>query len=322
MAPVSTAENLVYSEPQATRAGLVFKPVTAADSASINRIVSLSRSFTCDYTVGGIVMWADYFKYSYCIYLDTLFIMGVEENHPELTAFSCPVGSLPLPEAIEVLDTYCRQEQLPLRFSAIPADKLACFTTLNPECQIEELADWADYVYEAETFATLAGKKMAKKRNHVNHFATEHPQFCVEPLNRQNALEALEAMRQWEHALSNTPAADSRREEFEQVEHVLRNLALYPFEGLVLRTRPGAPVVAFSAAEIIGPMAFVHIEKMDHICGGAGETIAHLLMKRLTATHPEVRYVNREEDCGDPGLRRAKESWHPAMLLKKYNITF
>ena len=52
---------------------------------------------------------------------------------------------------------------------------------------------------------------------------------------------------------------------------------------------------------------------------GAGETINKLFAGMMTALHPELVYINREEDTGDPGLRRAKESYHPAMILRKYN---
>lgn len=327
MAPVSTAaQALTYTlspDPLDAPSPLTFRPVTEADIDAINSIVNNAQSLTCDYTIGGILMWASYFNYSFCIYRRTLFIMGVEENRPELTAFSCPVGQLPLPEAIALLKTYCRQHGLPLRFSAIPADKLACFATLNPECLTEELTDWADYVYEAESFATLAGKKMAKKRNHFNHFAAEYPLHTVEELTPANAAEALEALEQWnaDHTDDEEATVSSRAEELAQVRRVLLNLDAYPFEGIVLRSCPGGSIIAFTAAEIIGSMAFVHIEKMNHRVNGAGETVAHLFMDRLMARHPELRYVNREEDCGDPGLRRAKESWHPAMLLKKYNVT-
>lgn len=302
---------------------LRFQDITPEALPEIERIVKSSNSMTCDYTVGGIFMWVDYFRYRYCIYEDTLFISGAEENHRDKVAFSCPIGKLPLNTAIELLRDYCREKDITLRFSAIPADKLICFTTINPECEVEPLDDWSDYLYELESFATLAGKKMAKKRNHVNRFMADYPQALLSPLSREDVPGLLKSMREW-HAMNPGLSGDedsTEDEEFRQVADVLQNLEKYNFEGAVLRTSPEGDIAGFTLAEIIGDTAFVHIEKMNHGIAGAGETLAHLFARRLQELHPEVKYANREEDCGDEGLRRAKESWHPAMLLKKYNVT-
>ncbi|MDE6378584.1 MAG: phosphatidylglycerol lysyltransferase domain-containing protein, partial [Duncaniella sp.] len=107
----------------------------------------------------------------------------------------------------------------------------------------------------------------------------------------------------------------------EQVFAVLDNLDAYPFEGAVLST-PGHGVVAFTLGEVIGDTLYTHIEKMDHTVNGAGETINKLFAGMMSARYHELVYINREEDTGDPGLRHAKESYHPAMILRKYNVIF
>lgn len=304
---------------QSSISPLIFKDVTLADLPEISAIIRKSRSMTCDYTIGGIYMWIDYFKYKFCIYKGTLFISGVAENHLDTVAFSCPIGDMPLPAAIELLKEYCRQNGLPLQFSAIPADKLICFTTINPECKVEELTDWSDYVYMAESFATLSGKKMSKKRNHVNHFMSEYPSATLEPLTCAIVPELVAAVNRW-HAADTENTSATKDEELRETVHVLQNFTDFGFDGAILRLEPDGEIAGFSLAEVIGDTAFVHIEKMNHTISGAGETLAHLFMEYLTKQYPDLRYSNREEDCGDPGLRYAKESWHPAMLLKKYNV--
>lgn len=102
---------------------------------------------------------------------------------------------------------------------------------------------------------------------------------------------------------------------------VLDNWDVYSrvFEGGVLRDSAGR-MAAFTIGEVIGDTLFVHIEKIDHAVAGAGETVNKMFAARMTGTHPEVRYINREEDVGDPGLRAAKQSYHPLMLLPKFNV--
>lgn len=303
---------------------LQFKKITLDDLPLIEKIIRESRSMTCDYTIGGIFMWIDYFNYEYCIYEDTLFISGVEENNHSKIAFSCPIGKLPLPSALQLLKDYCEKKGLEMQFSAIPADCLICFTTINPNAEIEELTDWADYVYEIENFITLSGKKMAKKRNHVNHFLSDYSTYTFEPITKNNIKE----LREWlviKHikeytSNENESTSGTELEEFNQVLMVLDNFDKFGFEGAILRTSTQGIIAGFSLAEIINETAFIHIEKMDHSIPGAGETLAHLFAGYLKQLYPELKYCNREEDCGDEGLRRAKESWHPLMLLKKFNV--
>ena len=107
--------------------------------------------------------------------------------------------------------------------------------------------------------------------------------------------------------------------EREQVFAVLDHYEEYPFKGVVLRV-PGRGIVAFAIGEIIGDTLYVHIEKMDHTVAGAGETINKMFASYMLDRNPGLRYINREEAVGDPGLRKAKESYHPAMVLAKYNV--
>jgi len=263
------------------------------------------------------MMWADYFDYRYCIYGNTLFIKGASEIHPEFQAFSLPVGAMPLSCAIDLIRDYCRVNNIPLRFSAVPDDRIDEIRAILPG-HIEQLTDWSDYIYDARALATLAGKRYNRKRNHVNRFISDNPGYTTEPLSWSNITEARDSYTNWLGADSiDTPTST---QESLQTLRVLDNYRDYPFEGLVLRD-DNRNIVAFTIGEIIGDTLFTHIEKMDHSVPGAGESINRLFAQYITSRYPEVRYINREEDAGDEGLRQAKLSYHPAILLTKYDIT-
>ena len=301
--------------PVETVSPLRFRPLTIDAIREITPFLSSAPSRTCDYTIGGLIMWAEYFCYTYAIYRDTLFIKGVTEDDVTRPAFSLPVGALPLAESVELLKDYCRtHDGMPLTFSAVPEASIEALKALGAH-SVTELEDWGDYLYMASDLSSLSGKKLGKKRNHVNRFMLDHPDYMFEPLTDSN----LQAVRDFYHASTLDPdkpvTADVERE---QVIAVLDNLDRYPFEGAVLST-PELGVVAFTLGEVIGDTLYTHIEKMDHSVDGAGETINKLFAGMMTALHPELVYINREEDTGDPGLRRAKESYHPAMILRKYN---
>ena len=293
-----------------------FKPVTVDSVPEIAPLLEYADSRTCDYTVAGLLMWADYFKYEYAIIDNTLFIKGVDENDMSTPAFSMPIGAMPLRKALRTVADYCRENGLPLRFSAVPEDRLGDFYSLGA-CHIEELTDWADYLYDAEALATLPGNKYSKKRNHVNHFIAEHPGYSYEPLTAGNVA----AVRDFFNSISlpKDSSEPTAAEERRQVFHVLDNFARLPFEGAVLST-PEDGIVAFAIGEVIGDTLYVHIEKMRHEINGAGETINKLFAADMRERH-NVAYINREEDVGDEGLRKAKMSYHPSMLLKKYDLS-
>lgn len=297
---------------------LKFKQMTLADIESLRPLLytkTLCR--TCDFTIGGTFMWVDYFDYTYCIFNDTLFIKGVTEDDVTRPAFSIPVGKMGLEESVALLRDYCRHEGCELIFSAVPEIYVAPLKALGAT-KVDKLEDWSDYLYDANALATLSGKKLNKKRNHVNRFETDNPDYKFEALTREQLPQVKKFFTDTHLPLSKPALADVERE---QVMHVLDNLDDYGFEGAVLST-PADGIVAFTLGEVKGDTLYVHIEKMNHEVAGAGETVNKLFAAMMTERHPEVLYINREEDVGDPGLRHAKESYHPAEMLDKYNVTF
>lgn len=314
---------------------LVFNRITLADLPAINSLLtSAARPAdlrTCDYSIGGLYMWIDYFNYRFCIYRNTLFISGVSEQDGYSPAFSLPIGELPLEESTALLADYCRHRGYPLRFSAIPEMAAARLEQIGCRSKVE-LTDWADYLYDIADLATLRGKRYNKKRNHVNRFIADHPNYELVDITASNCRIVASAYKRMCDSEIEIDHDDdlldfsgfeeylaSKSEEQSMTAQVLANLAAYPFEGAFLTDETGR-IVAFTLAEIIGDTACIHIEKMDHNVAGAGETINKLFAERLAQRHPGLRYLNREEDCGDPDLRYTKQSYHPSALLRKFDL--
>ncbi|MDE5785304.1 MAG: phosphatidylglycerol lysyltransferase domain-containing protein, partial [Duncaniella sp.] len=210
---------------------LRFRKITTADVDRIYDILSRYASAgTCDYTVGGIMMWVDYFNYSFAIVYDTLFIKGVSEEDSSQVAFAVPVGAMELNDSVALLREYCAANRLKLRFSAVPECLLQPLAAAGYSAA-EPLSDWSDYVYDINALATYSGKKYSKKRNHVNRFIADNPGWSVTPLSAAN----LPAVRDF--LLRHQPAAgkqDSAAYEQRQAMRVLDEYESYPYEGLVL----------------------------------------------------------------------------------------
>lgn len=299
-------------------APLKFRPVTDADMSLINGMLQTAISRTCDYTAGGIFMWVDYFGYEYCVYRDTLFIKGRTENRRYETAFMLPVGSMPLDESVRLVLDYCRAKSLPPVFSAVPDDRLDALIDILGGCaDIEPLDDWADYLYDIHRLAGFSGKAMSKKRNHLNQFLHANPGCALSPLGCEDLPDTI----MFFEANGIGDKADEALAHYEHREcrRVLDHYSLYPFEGALLRLTSG-DIAAFAVGEVIADTLYVHIEKINRSVSGAGAAIAGLFAEYMLKKHPGLRYCNREEDCGDPGLREAKMQYHPLTLLRKYNV--
>lgn len=271
---------------------------------------------TCDFTIGGIFMWTDYFRYHYAMVGATCFVMGLNEKDLSRVAFSLPFGEMDLKQSLPILMAHCRRTGIGCELSAVPEAALADIESVAPIADIEPLENWSDYIYDINSLATLSGKKYGKKRNHVNQFMSQHPDFDFQPITAANIDIVGDFFSRQQLAEGKSLTADFERL---QVLEVLRHPEWFGFEGAVL-TVPDAGVVAFAMGEVVGDTLYVHIEKMDHTVDGSGEAINKLFAAAMLERHPLLRYVNREEDTGDPGLRRAKESYHPAALLKKCNV--
>lgn len=293
---------------------LDFRPVRQADLATLLPLLHSAPWRTCDYTAGGLMMWTDMFNYSFCLRGNTLFVKGISEAGDGRPAFWVPVGAMPLEQSVRAIADYCRETGITPEFTAVPEDALPVFEALGAE--ITELTDWADYLYDAQSLATLSGKKFNKKRNHVNRFLADHPDYTFEPVSDAN----IDAVRRFFASLE-LPEGKSEMAEYEraQVAAVLQNPTAWPFIGAVLSVPELGPV-AFTFGEIAGQTLHVHIEKMNHEVAGAGETINRLFAEMITSRYPFITAINRQDDAGDPGLRRAKQSYNPIALLRKFNV--
>lgn len=308
-----TANNTI-SGLRDTATDLEFRRPADSDIEPVRRLMSMAGCRTCDFTVGGIFMWIDYFKYRLCIVDDTLFVKGVTENDRTRPCYSLPVGKLPLATALEMMRSNCGT---PLVLSAVPGERLEELLRLYPDAGVTELTDWADYLYDIEAMSSFAGKKLSKKRNHVNRFRADHPDYVVEPLTQNNVADAAALLQRLDSEGERSQAAEL---EMRYAFDVLCRLDLYRFEGALLRPAPGAQPVAFTVGEVAGDTLYAHIEKMDHSVNGSGETISSSFCSMMRERYPALRYVNREDAAGDPGLKRAKEAYQPLMLLPKYNV--
>lgn len=192
--------------------------------------------------------------------------------------------------------------------------KITLITDNKTKCEIYEERDFADYLYLREDLQHLKGRKYQAKRNHINKFTSKY-QWNYKELNSHNCFDCLPLLDKWkEQASEKTPQHNN---DYEKEKKVIEYLFQH-FDDLDLYV--GAievekQIIAFSIGSKINNNTFdVHIEKADRDYEGA-----FALINREMATHipKNYQYINREEDLGIEGLRKAKLSYHPIKIIEK-----
>lgn len=288
---------------------LTFRKITADDIPTIKYFTHNCGIQSCDFTLCGIYLWGVYYGYEMCVYNDTLFIKGHDESGR--AAFACPMGKMDGNYAVALVREYCKSHSIEARFSFVPAERLADF---NGGSALK-LVDWSDYIYDAQSLATLSGKKLHKKKNRFNKFVKTYENYRFEKVNNRN-LPALRAF--YARFVAENPADNARLSAEEQIiNKMLDEYELLNMQGGLLYV--GDEVVAFAIGEFVGDTLYMHFEKANRAFDGAYEAINCLFVRNFGA---EARFVDREEDMGDLGLRAAKRAYCPAFMVDKYEVVF
>lgn len=204
-----------------------------------------------------------------------------------------------------------------------------CITGMNREkCELLERyypgkfrffldRDGFDYIYDIHDLADLKGRHFQKKRNHLNKFRSVCPHWRTEPISNAN-LEAVRAFAaQWYKTRQEiAPHIDYHLEQ-QALSRALNDLSVLPLEGMVLLV--GTRILAFTLASPLTDDTYdIHFEKAVEDIDGAYAAINQAFADHLRKKHPQLRYLNREDDMGIEGLRQAKLSYHPHHLIEKY----
>jgi hypothetical protein len=206
---------------------------------------------------------------------------------------------------------------------------LCCFTGLNEaDCQllqqhfpdqfrIQPDRNNFDYIYNINDLADLKGRKFQKKRNHLNRFRENHPAWRTEPLTENHVPAVREMATQWYANRQQVDPLGSYTLEKIALDRALNGLQTLGLEGLVLFD--GDALLAFTLGSQLSEDTFdVHFEKAREDVDGAYAAINQQFAFHLREKHPQLRYLDREEDMGLEGLRKAKLSYNPVRLVEKY----
>ena len=234
------------------------------------------------------------------------------------SVYPFPIGGGDKRAVIEDIIADSRERGLPCRITGITSpDKEFLEAAFPGRFHIRPDWDGFDYVYAIDDLADLRGRKFQKKRNHFNRFQAAHPDYSAVPLDCRNLAQVQHMVNDWYIARRQTdPHGDYLLESLAMAK-AFRHREALALEGLALME--GDRVLAVTLGSRMGPDTFdIHFEKAREDVDGAYAAINCEFARYLRLKYPEVRFLNREDDLGLEGLRKAKLSYNPHHMVEKH----
>lgn len=294
---------------------LPFQPVSLNDKENADICSAKHNYRLCEHCFADLFIWKDHYDTQLCFQGDYMFVKMA--TFPEkIPMYLAPIGSGDLKEALLTLEADAQERGIAFTMCSVPEPMIDDIEDVLPGRYVfKDNTDGADYIYAADKLMTLSGKKLQSKRNFVNRFKKNYDGcWTYEDLTDENKQEAYNFHLHWCESENNCPNGIMYSGETCAVSLALNNREALGMKGGILRLNDN--VIGFTMGCPVSHDTYVvQLEKAEASIAGAYP----MINQQFAQHHFEgYTYVNREDDLGLEGLRRAKQSYHPAMMGKKY----
>lgn len=285
---------------------LEFKPVTL-DIKDEYQEKSFNFQRSCLHTFATMYIWgqAKYTK------VNDFFVFLAKYGDKYFYPF--PVGEGDVKEVIKLLEKDAKERNIPLKISGLNNDDVNLLSESFPEkFDFIRKRDSDDYIYLTADLKNLSGRKFHSKRNHISKFKRLYPNYSVEKISKDNIDAVLSFAEKWYNEKDDEDII------YEKIalKRAFDNYDALGFEGLALSV--DNEVIAFTLGSQTAKDTFdVHFEKAFKSVDGAYTAINFFFANYITEKFPHITYLNREEDMGIEGLRKAKLSYYPFILKER-----
>ena len=289
-----------------------FHRATLAHKAQYESILMASPERGCEYSFANLFLWGRQeiaFLEGCVVFFSHFFGRSV---------YPYPIGSGNKKAALEAILDDSRQRGIPCRITGMTeADRQELESLFPEKFVVRPARDSFDYVYAVDALADLKGKKLQKKRNHVNRFRAEHPDYQVEPICCENFSRIQHMVNDWYVSRKiSDPQGDYFLESLAMAKG-FRHYADLTLEGIALLE--DRRVLAVTLGSRLSPnMMDIHFEKALEDIPGAYNAVNCEFARYIRCKYPEIQFLNREDDMGLEGLRKAKLSYNPDHMIEKY----
>ena len=289
-----------------------FQPLDLARKKEYDRYLMHCGQRGCEYSTANLFLWGR----QRAAFLQDNLVFFSQFNRKSVYPF--PVGPGDKKAALDAVIRDAQERGIPCRLTSLTEQECALLEELYPgDFRIHCDRDFYDYVYAIDDLADLTGRKFQKKRNHIHRFWDAYPNCQAEVLDETRMPQVEEMVEQW-YALreQQDPKGDYHMEKA-ALKKALRHRQTLGMEGLVLVD--GGEILAMTLGGPLSEDTFdVNFEKARPDAEGAYAAINQEFARFLRNQYPRLRFLNREDDMGLEGLRKAKLSYCPDHMVEKY----
>ena len=302
-----------------------WRDITIGDKARIEEKICASGCHGADYGFANLFIWRKAYKpkIAFC---GSRLLVGM----PQWNVYAYPKGDGDVRPSIELLLDEAHAQGNKLRIRGLTDKTLDEFLPIyGDRFEIEEDRDNADYVYMASKLCDLPGRHLSSKRNHIKHFERNGPwefhKIAADSCGIFTSCESGCGVK-----LSSIAEAKAFVDEFYKekndpeladeagaIEEMFTHYEELGFLGGMLYQN-GEPVAFTAGTKLDNEVFDTHFEKALPGVEGAYTMVNREFARLVRAEYPDIEAFNREEDMGIEGLRKAKLSYHPDILLMKY----
>lgn len=273
----------------------------------------------CDYGFANLCCWRNAFSTALAPWEARLLI---RVNTQYGRGYLWPAGSGDPRPALDALFQEAQSQGTPLRLLCLTRTHAGFLETHYPgRFTITPLRDSFDYLYQIQRLAQLPGKKLHAKRNHIHRLDEHCPGWTWAPLTQADIPDCLALDARWHQSAVVREGPQGLRsldEEHRALLLALEHREALGMEGIVLRWQ--GQVLGFTLGSPLTPQVFdVNFERAREDIQGAYPAVARSFARCLQEVHPGLTHLNREDDMGLPGLRRAKQSYYPDCMAEKFS---
>lgn len=286
-----------------------FKNIDLNDRYLFEKYLCKINNKSYEYSFTTLYLWKDFCKIEYSI-INNCLILKKETQNGEF--FMMPLGyeKDKLNNLIFTLKKLSTNNNIYL-FGDIEdnfINDLQNYTDLS--FKITQDRDNFEYIYSTDKLLNLSGEKYHKKKNHYNSFINSY-NYTIKSINDEKSiLDCLNLLKKW-HKNKNI-LCEELLCETKEITNLLYNLDFLNLKTIAVYVNNN--LAGFSIGEILNDTAIIHIERCDIKYKGI---YAFINREFINKEFRSTKYINREEDCGYPGLRKSKLSYHPIYFLKK-----
>ncbi len=294
---------------------LEFRDLTIEDKERADKCLENFTTFGCEYCFGNAFIWRKVFSHRVCFYKD-FFLM--EYVYDGKRGFFYPIGNSNIKDPVNEIIAYANPKPGECLFRGVSEAGVREIETAFPgKFEFHSLRDTYDYVYLTTDLAELKGKKYHSKRNFISAFKRAYPDYHFEMIDITNFEDCRKMYSEWLE-INEYKNPEELADEQTAINEAFNYYFSLGLKGALIRA--GGRVVAFTIGEQLNKNTFcTHIEKAFADVRGAYPIINRDFAANVLMGY---KYVNREDDTGSEGLRKAKLSYYPELLLKKYSAIY